>query len=194
MLCNELGIEDNRLILPRQTHGDKTIAIDRAFMQMTREEQEKMLYGVDAIITELPRTCIGVSTADCIPVLLSDSVRGVVAAIHAGWRGTVARIAEKCIKAMSYTYGCTPGNIKAVIAPGISMDSFEVGDEVYETFKENGLPPLSTIVVNGTDMICGEGYFKEHYPKIKDRLKIWVDNLNTIFSNKSKAIDLIATK
>lgn len=140
MLCNELGIEDNRLILPRQTHGDKTIAIDRAFMQMTREEQEKMLYGVDAIITELPRTCIGVSTADCIPVLLSDSVRGVVAAIHAGWRGTVARIAEKCIKAMSYTYGCTPGNIKAVIAPGISMDSFEVGDEVYETFKENGFP------------------------------------------------------
>ena len=140
MLCKELNIEDCNLILPRQTHCDRIVTIDKVFMQMTREEQEKALYGADAIMTELSRTCIGVSTADCIPILLLDSVRGVAAAIHAGWRGTVARIVEKSIKAMSSTYDCCPNNIKAVIAPGISLDSFEVGNEVYETFMEKGFP------------------------------------------------------
>lgn len=137
-LCRMLGITDSRLLLPRQTHGCEVLCIDTAFMELAQEEQQARLYGVDAIVTSLPRTCIGVSTADCIPILLHDTQRGVIAAIHAGWRGTVSRIAVKCIEKMNAEYGCRPADIKAVIAPGISLDAFEIGDEVYRAFEEAG--------------------------------------------------------
>lgn len=139
-LCRELGINDSRLILPRQTHSCKTIVIDKNFLALTTEEQKEKLEGIDAIVTDIPQTCIGVSTADCIPLLLYDTGKRAVAAIHAGWRGTVARIAEKCIEVMIKHYDSDPADIKAIIAPGISMDAFEIGDEVYERFAECGFP------------------------------------------------------
>lgn len=137
-LCAFLGIDDKSLILPRQTHGNKVLCIDSNFTALPHVEQQGKLYGVDAVITSLPRTCIGVSTADCIPLLLRDTRLGVIAAIHAGWRGTVARIAANCIGTMSREYGCLPEDIKALIGPGISLDAFEIGDEVYSAFEEAG--------------------------------------------------------
>ena len=139
-LCSELDIDDTSLILPRQTHGCEVMCIDEEFIKKSKEEQDAMLYGIDAIITAMPRICIGVSTADCIPVLLYDSRKGVIAAVHAGWRGTVALIAERCIETMTRHYSCNTEDIRAIIAPGISMDSFEVGDEVYAAFAEAGFP------------------------------------------------------
>lgn len=139
-LCKVLGIEDKSLILPRQTHGNKVICIEKEFTSLCKEQQTELLQGIDAIITDVPRTCIGVSTADCIPVLLYDSTKGVVAAVHAGWRGTVARILNNCITEMICRYRCKAEDIKAIIAPGISMDSFEIGDEVYEEFAKAGFP------------------------------------------------------
>lgn len=139
-LCNMLGITDERLVLPRQTHGCNILSIGRDFMELGKEAQQKALYSVDALITALPGVCIGVSTADCIPVLLHDSTRGVSAAVHAGWRGTVAGIAGRCVGQMCQKHGCNPADIKAVIAPGISLAAFEVGDEVYNAFEEAGFP------------------------------------------------------
>ena len=140
MLCRELGIKDNRLILPLQTHDSKTLVVDKEFLALTPQEQKEKLEGIDAIVTDIPQTCIGVSTADCIPVLLYDSRKSAVAAIHAGWRGTVACIAERCIDAMVKHYCSNPADIKAVIAPGISIEAFEIGDEVYDRFAECGFP------------------------------------------------------
>lgn len=139
-LCKLLGIEDKNLILPRQTHGNKVICIDREFTEQSKELQAELLYGMDAIVTNLPRTCIGVSTADCIPILLYDDTRMAVAAVHAGWRGTVVNIARECISTMHCRYGCLAEEIKAIIAPGISIDAFEVGDEVYDAFETAGFP------------------------------------------------------
>lgn len=140
MLCHELGINDNRLILPRQTHGSETLVIDKEFLALTPQEQKEKLEGIDAIVTDIAKTCIGVSTADCIPLLLYDTGKRVGAAIHAGWRGTVARIAERCVEVMEIRYGSNPAEITAVIAPGISIEAFEIGDEVYERFAECGFP------------------------------------------------------
>lgn len=140
LLCRELGIGDESLLLPKQTHGDCIAHIDRAFMQLSEEEKVQQLNGMDAIITDLPQTCIGVSTADCIPVLLHDHHRHAIAAVHAGWRGTVAHIVEKSVTAMVATYGCNPQGMVAVIGPGISLEAFEVGNEVYNTFNESCFP------------------------------------------------------
>ena len=137
-LCAQLGIADSQLILPYQTHSDKVAVIDSHFLQLSNEEQHKTLQGIDAVVTELPHICIGVSTADCIPVLLHDRKRNVIAAIHAGWRGTVAMIVCKTIDKMNSLYGSCACDIDAIIGPGISLDAFEVGDEVYEEFCKAG--------------------------------------------------------
>lgn len=138
ILCKELAIEEDMLIIPRQTHSDKSLFIDSEFMQLPQEDQTQMLYGIDAIFTNIRKVCIGVSTADCIPILLHDKANDTIAAIHAGWRGTVAEITSKCIDAMRLYLGCEPDNIHAIIGPGISLDAFEVGDEVYEEFSAAG--------------------------------------------------------
>ena len=138
LLCRELQIDDSHLILPRQTHGIEVLQIDAAFLSLDKETQTAQLHGVDSIFTREQGICIGVSTADCIPILIYDEPTHTVAAIHAGWRGTQQRIVEKTIASM----GCVLplSQAKAVIAPGISLEAFEVGDEVYEAFREAAFP------------------------------------------------------
>lgn len=132
------GFRTEDLGLPRQTHTDHVVWMTEA----GRPEE------TDAVITKTPGLCIAVKTADCIPVLLYDHEERIVAAIHAGWRGTVNRIVEKTIRKM-YTSSLdsqpstiipNPSNLHAIIGPGISLDSFEVGDEVYEHFCREGFP------------------------------------------------------
>jgi YfiH family protein len=131
LLCGFLGIDDCRLLMPHQVHETEIVAVN----ETTREAE---LEGVDALMTNIPGICIGVSTADCIPVLLCDKTHRAVCAIHAGWRGTVKRIVEKAVGAMTSTYDTRPADIQAQIGPGIHVESFEVGDEVYEAFANDG--------------------------------------------------------
>ena len=137
-LCHTLGISEEALVMPHQVHLTKVATIDEAFFALAEAERMEALEGVDALMTNLKGVCIGVSTADCIPVLLYDQEHGAVCAIHAGWRGTVKRIVVKAVEAMTTVYGTLPQQLVAQIGPGIHLESFEVGDEVYETFAEEG--------------------------------------------------------
>ena len=137
-LCSLLGISDDKLLMPHQVHLTKTARIDETFLALSEEQKVIALEGYDALMTDLRGVCIGVSTADCIPILLYDEEHHAICAIHAGWRGTVARIAEKAIDEMKEAYGSRPEKIKAQIGPGIQLESFEVGDEVYEAFAREG--------------------------------------------------------
>lgn len=128
---------DTRLIIPVQTHGTQCLHVDRAFLSFSSDEKSKLLQGVDALITSETGCCICISTADCIPVLLYDRKNQAVAAIHAGWRGTVDYIVLKTLELMQTTFGTIGEDVIASIGPGISIDSFEVGEEVYEAFKKN---------------------------------------------------------
>ncbi len=138
LLCDKIGIDKDNLIVPHQNHGTRTVVINDNFLKLDKGIRQALLDGVDAVCTNLPKVCVCVSTADCIPVLVHDPVHKAVSAIHAGWRGTVARIVEKNIKVLQQTYGTTPADCKAIIGPGISLDAFEVGDEVYDTFAAEG--------------------------------------------------------
>ena len=119
------------IVIPRQTHTANVQVIKDV---PTPEE----LQDVDAVVTQLKDFCLCVSTADCVPVLLYDKEKEVIAAVHAGWRGTVGRIVEKTIEVMKSHYGSEGKNIVACIGPSISLESFEVGDEVYAAFEEGG--------------------------------------------------------
>jgi YfiH family protein len=143
-LCQLLQIDERRLVYPHQTHDTMMVCVDEEFLALNDTERQQKLEGVDAIATNLPGVCIGVSTADCIPVLLYDRKHHVGAAIHAGWRGTVARIVSKTVRRLTDVYDCEPSDLRAVIGPGISLQSFEVGDEVWQAFREAGFD-MSTI-------------------------------------------------
>ena len=136
LLANELGIDANHIIMPHQTHGVESRIIGEEFANLADGVKKMLLEGVDAVMTNIPGMCIGVSTADCIPVLLYDEEHHAAAAIHAGWRGTQARIVHKAVQEMRMAYQTDPTKLKAVIGPGISLDNFEVGDEVYAAFEQ----------------------------------------------------------
>lgn len=139
LLGKELGVETGRIIMPHQTHGVETRQIAADFLSLSAEVRQMVLEGVDALMTDEKGICIGVSTADCIPMLLYDTAKKAIAAIHAGWRGTLQGIARRTIEAMKLAYGTAPADLKAVIGPGISMEAFEVGDEVYGQFADAGV-------------------------------------------------------
>lgn len=114
------------LSLPRQTHSDHVQYVSAA----GRPDD------TDAVFTDVPGLCLAVKTADCIPVLLYDHRRRSIAAIHAGWKGTVQYIVQKTVVAM----GSEGLDLSAIIGPGISLESFEVGEEVYARFRSQGFP------------------------------------------------------
>ena len=122
------------VIQGHQVHDCKVAIIDRP--GLTREDLE----GYDAFVTNLPGVAIGVRTADCVPILLYDPARKVIAAVHAGWKGTVLHISQKALEVMAVKFGTDASDIKAVIGPAIGPDSFQVGIEVAEKFKVAGFP------------------------------------------------------
>lgn len=130
-LCQMLDIADDRLIMPQQTHQTRVACIDEDYLC-----RQVPLEGFDALMTNLSGVCIGVSTADCIPLLLYDEEHHAVCAVHAGWRGTLGRIAQHAVSAMCQAYHTCSSRLRAQIGPGISLESFEVGDEVYEAFHD----------------------------------------------------------
>ena len=138
LLCRILPEKPAQLFLPHQIHETRVLTIDTHFLSLHKDEQGVSLEGADALVTSVNRICIAVSTADCVPVLCYDRRNHVVAAIHAGWRGTVARIVEKTLTQMRKEYGTRTQDVVAVIGPGISLHAFEVGDEVYKAFHDAG--------------------------------------------------------
>ena len=117
-----------------QVHGCRVAIVDR--IGTTREELE----GYDAFLTDRPGLAIGVRTADCVPVLLYDPAQRAVAAIHAGWKGTVQHISQQAIAVMTQAFGTRPADLKAVIGPAIGPGSFQVGEEVVQQFRQAGFP------------------------------------------------------
>ncbi len=122
------------VIQGHQVHGDRIAVIDKP--GLTRADLE----GYDSFICKLPGVAIGVRTADCVPILLYDPVQRVVAAVHSGWKGTVLKISLKTIRLMERDFGCRPADLRAVIGPAIGPNSFQVGPEVVDKFRNTGFP------------------------------------------------------
>lgn len=130
--------EDAPFFYPHQIHSANVMTADEAFFRLSAAERKAAGEGIDAVISDVKGACLGISTADCIPVIVYDEEHHAAAAIHAGWRGTVARIVVNAMKEMQRAYSTRPEACRAVIGPGISQQSFEVGQEVVDTFTDNG--------------------------------------------------------
>ena len=115
------------LVTLRQIHSDEIlVAEDLASL-------EPPAVG-DGLLTKEPGMALAVQTADCMPVLIFDPQSGTVAAIHAGWRGTLKRIMEKAVRKMQNRFGSDPGQCIAVVGPSIRKCCYSIGREVKAAF------------------------------------------------------------
>jgi polyphenol oxidase len=124
-IAKALGIHESELFLPSQVHKTRVVHVAK---NMNREE----LMDTDALITNERGVCIAVMSADCVPILLYDKKNQVVAAIHSGWKGTVAKILEKTLNEMKSKFGTSGNDVIAGIGPSVSQDAYEVGEEVVD--------------------------------------------------------------
>lgn len=126
-LKNQFSVKD--VVYLKQIHSDK-------ILNYKFEDNDFNSNEGDAIITNEREVIIGVFTADCVPTILVDEIKGIAAAIHSGWRGTFESITFKTIKKMESIYGCNTANIKAFIGPHIRKCCYEISEELKDKFLE----------------------------------------------------------
>ena len=133
-----------------QVHGDTVRTVTTA--DIKTDLYGRLGYEGDGLMTAIPGVTLVVFSADCIPILLCDPVRRVIAAVHSGWRGTAAGIVTRAVERMREVYGCRPEDIRAAVGPGIGPCCFETHEDVpnammaavatpalpYIKIKENG--------------------------------------------------------
>ncbi|MDD5360282.1 MAG: peptidoglycan editing factor PgeF [Sulfurovaceae bacterium] len=142
-LLEKLGIDkDFDIVLANQTHSSNILVINNA-KTLGWKNHDDAVEDCDALITNQKNILIGILTADCVPILLFDKTKEVIAAVHAGWKGTKAEILLKTVQKMSETFNSNPKDIYAIIAPSIGACCYEVGSDVADNFGQNVKKQLS---------------------------------------------------
>src|SRR3989442_1970723 len=113
-----------RVVTVHQVHGTEVLVLDQRSARVPKSSTDA--HGYDAIVTDQPGVLVTVETADCVPILLLDPVRGVSAAVHAGWRGTLGGIVPKTVAGMQTRFGCSLPSLPATIRPSIRLQCDEV--------------------------------------------------------------------
>jgi YfiH family protein len=124
-----LGLRDIDIITARQVHGDTILPVS--------SETGKLAGTGDGLMTDAPNLCVGVMSADCVPILFVEPARKIAAAVHAGWRGTAAGIAVRTIVSLKEAYGIDPAALHVAMGPSIGPCCYEVGPEVAAQIAAN---------------------------------------------------------
>ncbi len=128
LLASCVGFEREKLARTMQVHEDTVL--------YAHADYTESIEGCDGLFTDCEGKALMVLGADCIPVLLYDTVKNVSAAVHSGWRGTALSIAGKAVSLMGERFGCFPGNILCAIGPGICEKCFETHDDVPRAMEK----------------------------------------------------------
>jgi polyphenol oxidase len=153
-LAGAFNISPERLVFPSQIHKTRIV-------QVTPSTTKEEVADTDALVTTERGLCIAVMSADCVPILLYDKKNHAVAAVHAGWRGTVAKILMKTFEYMEKAFGTRGEDVVAGIGPSVCQDSYEVGEEVVNEFVSN--------FRRADDLMI-------HLPNKKAKLDLWKAN------------------
>jgi YfiH family protein len=130
-----LGVAPDRLMRVKQVHGNVVRVLKRGEVPANAAEHRP---DGDAIVSNEAGLVLSVMVADCVPIVIVDPVAGAAAAIHAGWRGTCARVAPAAVAAMSREFGCRPEDLRAAIGPSVGADDYEVGESLIDAFRDAG--------------------------------------------------------
>ena len=143
LLAAQKGFDIAQLTSAEQVHGCKITIVDKTLVGCGSLCLDSRIPSTDALITNLLHVCLLILTADCVPVVLFDKEKKVVAAVHAGWRGTAQQIVVHTIDKMISAFGSRPADIMAAVGPHICGKCFEVGSEVVDAI--------------GQEYVCGTG-------------------------------------
>lgn len=145
-LANKINVNVNQLVFANQTHSTNVRVVYSV---------SETLENTDAMITNQKNVCLNVLTADCVPVLLVDPIKNVIAVVHAGWKGTASEITKATVLKMKEVFEVDPQNVLVGIGPCISFENYEVGKEVASQFssafysqKNNGNYSLDLVKAN----------------------------------------------
>jgi YfiH family protein len=141
-----LQVREAEVVTGRQVHGNHVACV-------TASDRGRVLPATDALITDDPGVTLLLRFADCLPVFLYDPQRGVIGLGHAGWRGTVAKIASRIVSTMTDSYGSDPASMIAALGPAIGPCCYIVGDEVVGAISGT-LPEWRRAI-----RPCGDGQF-----------------------------------
>ncbi|MBQ7668211.1 MAG: peptidoglycan editing factor PgeF [Clostridia bacterium] len=127
-ICDEFNIEDSSLYFLNQVHG-KTLKI-------VEEDTSNKIEDYDGLITNCSNKMLLTCYADCVPIILYDYEKNIVASVHSGWKGTIAEIGKNAVFTMREKYGSNKENIIACIGPSIGGCCFDVGQDVWQKFAD----------------------------------------------------------
>lgn len=145
---NDLNIPLENCAFAEQTHSDHIYKVTQDDKGKGVFDYASAIKDTDALYTKEKGICLGIYTADCVPVLMADPVTGIIAAIHAGWQGTVKEITKKTIQHLKEHEGVDPKNLSVYIGASISQPVFEVGLEVIEKVKNMSIDTTGTYYIN----------------------------------------------
>lgn len=137
ILAGTLDFEVSKLTLGEQVHGDKIAIVDDDLIGCGSISAKGAIEKTDALITSKTDVPVAVLTADCVPIVIVDPVRRVVATVHAGWRGTIRKIVVKTVNSMESEFSVSRNDLLAFIGPSIRACSYEVSDDLHSSFKES---------------------------------------------------------
>lgn len=148
-----VDIDQVNVVNTRQVHKTDIVIVDDAMLALPPDERAELNGDIDGLITNVPGTTLACYSADCCIVTIVDPVHHAVGIVHAGWRGTVAKIAAKALLLMGENYGTEPRDVICALAPCICPDCFEVGEDVVsaarDAFDKSAWPAIFTPHENG---------------------------------------------
>ena len=131
-----VGAAADRVRRVKQVHGNLVRVVDRD----EPADAEARPDG-DAVVSNVPGLALAVLVADCVPIIVADRVSGAAGAIHAGWRGTCARVGATAVERLRERFGTQPSDLVAAVGPSIGPDDYEVGENLVEAFRQAGHRP-----------------------------------------------------
>ena len=128
------ALDASRVATLNQVHGRAIVVVREGALAPAEP------LPADALVSDARSIAIAVRAADCVPLLMADRRTGAAAAVHAGWRGTVARVAVAAVEALGREFGTAPGDLIVAIGPSIGPCCYEVGTELVDAFAAAGHP------------------------------------------------------
>ena len=140
----------------KQIHSSTVTIVTEQMKGRGADDHDTAVEATDAMVTSVPGLCLAVLTADCVPLLLFDPCKCVVAAVHAGWRGSVKLIARKTVEILRQKFNCKPTDLLVGIGPSIGPCHYEIGPDVISQVKDAFGGTADYINDQSAD---GKGYF-----------------------------------
>ncbi len=128
--CRIAGLDFEKLTLCRQTHSADVVPVDGENAGTGRGGPDSLSITADGLMTNIEGVPLGITTADCVPIMIADPVSRSIAAVHAGWRGTDGGIVGNAVAALRREFGAEPAAMRAYMGPSIGPCCYEIGDEI----------------------------------------------------------------